>query len=109
MSDENTLRLDGARAERKRWTEKLLHHAMLLERSHAKMGAAELRALVEKMQVCPVCGGNDWEMPCAYPSEGAPGCLRDAVAAVVRGCVTTKSLNWPNMETEGWECNGRAR
>lgn len=27
--------------------------------------------------VCPYCGGNDQDTPCAYPSEGKPGCLRD--------------------------------
>lgn len=26
---------------------------------------------------CPSCGGNDGDTPCAYPSEGKPGCLRD--------------------------------
>jgi hypothetical protein len=29
-------------------------------------------------RTCPACGGNDRDMPCAYPSEGRPGCLRDA-------------------------------
>lgn len=27
--------------------------------------------------LCPACKGNDADMPCAYPSEGAKGCLRD--------------------------------
>lgn len=27
--------------------------------------------------VCPTCQGNDMDMPCAYPSESKPGCLRD--------------------------------
>lgn len=36
-----------------------------------------MRALIEQMRVCPACGGNDWEKPCAYPSEGKKGCLRD--------------------------------
>ncbi len=27
---------------------------------------------------CTYCGGNDKDAPCAYPSEGKPGCLRDA-------------------------------
>lgn len=27
---------------------------------------------------CPACNGNDREAPCAYPSEGQRGCLRDA-------------------------------
>ena len=26
---------------------------------------------------CPVCKGNDADMPCAYPSERVNGCLRD--------------------------------
>lgn len=26
---------------------------------------------------CKVCGGNDGDMPCAYPSKGMVGCLRD--------------------------------
>lgn len=26
---------------------------------------------------CQSCNGNDRDMPCAYPSEGKPGCLRD--------------------------------
>lgn len=28
--------------------------------------------------VCTYCHGNDRDVPCAYPSEGKPGCLRDA-------------------------------
>ena len=31
---------------------------------------------------CPYCHGNDRDVPCAYPSEGKPGCLRDARLAV---------------------------
>lgn len=27
--------------------------------------------------ICPYCNGNDLDMPCAYPGEGQPGCLRD--------------------------------
>ena len=26
---------------------------------------------------CPTCNGNDKDAPCAYPSEGKEGCLRD--------------------------------
>lgn len=26
---------------------------------------------------CTACGGNDANVPCAYPGEGQPGCLRD--------------------------------
>lgn len=31
-------------------------------------------------QKCPACGGNDGDMPCAYPGEHEqqPGCLRAA-------------------------------
>lgn len=25
---------------------------------------------------CPVCGGNDANVPCAYPGDNPPGCLR---------------------------------
>lgn len=36
--------------------------------------------------VCPTCKGNDANAPCAYPSEGKPGCLRDArLATVLQG------------------------
>jgi hypothetical protein len=35
-----------------------------------------MRAFQAK-QVCPVCGGNDLNAPCAFPGKGAPGCLRD--------------------------------
>lgn len=28
-------------------------------------------------EFCPVCNGNNGDMPCAYPSEGMKGCLRD--------------------------------
>jgi hypothetical protein len=35
-----------------------------------------LRAYQAK-QVCPVCGGNDMNAPCAFPGKAAPGCLRD--------------------------------
>jgi hypothetical protein len=34
---------------------------------------------------CPMCYGNDADMPCAYPGEEQPGCLRDIrLAAPVR-------------------------
>jgi hypothetical protein len=26
---------------------------------------------------CRACNGNDRDVPCAYPSEGQAGCLRD--------------------------------
>jgi hypothetical protein len=31
---------------------------------------------------CSYCYGNDGDIPCAHPSEGKPGCLRDARLAV---------------------------
>ncbi len=30
-----------------------------------------------KPRYCLSCGGNDANVPCAYPSEGMNGCLRD--------------------------------
>lgn len=27
--------------------------------------------------ICPVCNGNNKDMPCAYPGESKPGCLKD--------------------------------
>lgn len=30
-----------------------------------------------KFQLCAACGGNDRSAPCAYPSGGKAGCLRD--------------------------------
>ena len=42
----------------------------------------EIAAMTERPQQtepeCPACNGNDRDMPCAYPGEGKPGCLRDA-------------------------------
>ena len=32
--------------------------------------------------VCLFCGGNDSDMPCAYPSGGKSGCIRDARLAL---------------------------
>jgi hypothetical protein len=29
------------------------------------------------VRLCPSCNGNDKDAPCAYPSEGRTGCLRD--------------------------------
>ncbi|HVL77613.1 MAG TPA: hypothetical protein VM406_16485 [Noviherbaspirillum sp.] len=31
----------------------------------------------EQEKACPTCRGNDMDAPCAYPSKGMPGCLRD--------------------------------
>ncbi len=38
---------------------------------------ALLRHAMECAQRCPTCYGNDGNMPCAYPSAKAEGCLRD--------------------------------
>lgn len=40
--------------------------------------AKDAAPLPQQAAVCPVCKGNDADMPCAYPSEGLRGCLRDA-------------------------------
>lgn len=28
-------------------------------------------------KLCPACNGNDADMPCAYPGDNQPGCIRD--------------------------------
>ena len=33
--------------------------------------------------LCAACGGNDGDMPCAYPSEKRHGCLRDRRVATL--------------------------
>ena len=40
--------------------------------------ADALRAalLARARRICPVCGGNNTDRPCAYPSEQRAGCLR---------------------------------
>jgi hypothetical protein len=40
--------------------------------------------------VCPTCRGNDGDMPCAYPSKGMKGCLRDQ-RLQTPDCATTPS------------------
>jgi hypothetical protein len=41
--------------------------------------AEEIEALQPQGEAkCSYCGGNDRDMPCAYPSEKKEGCLRDA-------------------------------
>lgn len=42
-----------------------------IKRLRASQSAAPVAAL------CPTCRGNDGDMPCAYPSEGMRGCIRD--------------------------------
>ncbi len=46
----------------------------------AKALAACQSALAEQpaLATCKSCNGNDGDAPCAYPSEGKHGCLRDA-------------------------------
>jgi hypothetical protein len=39
--------------------------------------AKQALAAKEPSGDCPACNGNDADMPCAYPSEGKHGCLRD--------------------------------
>lgn len=31
---------------------------------------------VDLRPICIVCRGNDYEMPCAFPSHNFPGCLK---------------------------------
>ena len=54
----------------------------LLNKPHDDTALEEYRkkVLLEAEQKCPACGGNDGDMPCAYPGEHEqqPGCLRAA-------------------------------
>lgn len=45
------------------------------------VGECDCAATKAAAPVCPTCKGNDANAPCAYPSEGKPGCLRDASMA----------------------------
>jgi hypothetical protein len=59
------------------------HRDAELERLRAQVidSNAEIASLSQQLASytpkCPTCGGNDSDAPCAYPSEGKPGCLRD--------------------------------
>lgn len=44
------------------------------ECGHAEKGDKSVK---DKHPTCPFCLGNDRNVPCAYPSEGREGCLRD--------------------------------
>lgn len=33
-----------------------------------------------KQIVCPVCYGNNGDLPCAYPGENLKGCIMDSQA-----------------------------
>lgn len=48
--------------------------------SPASNGAAQ-----GKTEQCPTCRGNDADAPCAYPSQGMTGCLRDKRLAAKKG------------------------
>lgn len=48
-----------------------------LEQPHADEFVPSITTNETAEPRCPYCGGNDKDMPCAYPSEGKPGCLRD--------------------------------
>lgn len=42
------------------------------QKNEALVGGSGLNA-----GLCQTCNGNDRDMPCAYPSKGGTGCLRD--------------------------------
>jgi hypothetical protein len=43
---------------------------------------------------CPTCLGNDGDAPCAYPSEGKAGCLRDKRREAQDGTSANGSAEW---------------
>lgn len=43
--------------------------------TRAQLSAQSVSAV---QPVCKTCRGNDADMPCAYPSKGMAGCIRDA-------------------------------
>lgn len=48
-----------------------------MDRGKTYVDRLRARLTAEVPQRCAYCHGNDRDMPCAYPSEGKPGCLRD--------------------------------
>jgi len=46
--------------------------------SRGRALASQTDALAAAAQTCQNCKGNDAGMPCAFPGDGKPGCLRDA-------------------------------
>lgn len=61
-----------------------------------------LRAAQPPPAVCPTCRGNDREMPCAYPSEGKPGCLRASSPPPVAHSVRYDVNGWLCSVCHGW-------
>ena len=53
---------------------------------------------------CSTCKGNDADAPCAYPSEGRDGCLRDARLAASVGddwaASTSSGCMYPNCQSK---------
>ncbi|SDH42047.1 MULTISPECIES: hypothetical protein [unclassified Duganella] len=54
---------------------------------------------------CTCCNGNDGDAPCAYPSEGRPGCLRD----IRRGAAEAGNHNSQNPNCSCPSGNGSLR
>ncbi len=58
---------------------------------------------------CPVCGGNDANMSCAYPGEGRPGCWRDSRLAddepATPGFEDYEEEAWLDRRDRAKECN----
>jgi hypothetical protein len=52
-------------------------HKQLKRYSETDPMAQEIEQYFVSLQECMYCHGNDRNMPCAYPGEGKPGCLRD--------------------------------
>lgn len=62
------------------------------------------------MTTCKVCGGNNLDMPCAYPSEGIEGCLRLKKETYPRGWedIITPGLGYDAVEANRFpvgDCN----
>lgn len=50
---------------------------------------------------CRACSGNDGDMPCAYPSEGIAGCLRDKRLASNAGAAPAGATKQPHEHVWG--------
>jgi hypothetical protein len=82
---ESTRIPDEPRHESARW---------LRERGYGRLGGLPLLPEGELPdQRCPVCNGNDADLPCAYPWERVPGCLRDK--RTEKFMKQFKEINWP--------------
>ena len=53
---------------------------------------------LNRFSECPACKGNDADMPCAYPGDQLPGCLR--VARLHQQAMTTPT---PATFKQGWK------